>query len=120
MAELAYARHLKCRPVYRGEGSTPSPATPAKQNFMYHVYILRSLKNPNKSYVGATIKDVKKRVREHNDGLSKYTKVGIPWELVYFENFYCKLCAEKRERFLKSGIEYRFKKLIFNNYQELR
>ena len=104
------------------ESSTLSRGT-AKQYLyilMYSVYILRSLKNPKKTYVGLTIKDKSLRLDEHNKGLSRFTKVDRPWELIYFENFYCKLCSEKREQFLKSGFGYRFRKMILENYDKLR
>ncbi|HBB76872.1 MAG TPA: hypothetical protein DCZ82_04425 [Candidatus Levybacteria bacterium] len=87
---------------------------------MYIVYILKSLKSPKKTYVGLTIKDVKSRLKEHNSGLSTYTKSNKPWELIYFESFYCELCAGKRELFLKSGIGYRFRRLILDNYSKLK
>ena len=83
---------------------------------MYQVYLLRSKNNKSRSYVGLTIKGVLNRLTEHNSGESKSTKPFIPWELVYFENFYCKTCAERREKFLKSGFGYRLRKLILNNY----
>ena len=86
---------------------------------MYHVYLLRSLKNTNKSYVGLTIKPLKVRLKEHNDGLSTYTKTDKPWEIIYFENFYCKLCADKREQFLKSGFGYKFRQLMLKHNKEL-
>jgi putative endonuclease len=86
---------------------------------MYHVYLLRSLNNIKKSYVGLTTKPIKDRLSEHNKGLSQYTKTDKPWELVYFENFYCKLCADKREQFLKSGFGYRLRKLLLENYKNL-
>ncbi len=86
---------------------------------MYSVYILKSLKSPTKTYVGLTIKQVKDRLKEHNEGLSKSTKHDKPWELIYFENFYCKLCSDKREQFLKSGFGCRFRKLILDNYSKL-
>ncbi|MDO8486994.1 MAG: GIY-YIG nuclease family protein [Candidatus Curtissbacteria bacterium] len=84
---------------------------------MYQVYILRSLSNGSRSYVGLTLKGIKNRLKEHNAGESRYTKTYIPWELVYFENFYCRLCAEKREKFLKSGFGYRFRKLILEKFK---
>lgn len=87
---------------------------------MYTVYILKSLRNPTKSYVGRTIKPVKVRLSEHNSGLSKSTKSDKPWELIYFENFYCELCADKRELFLKSGFGYRLRKLILENHIRLK
>lgn len=77
---------------------------------MFKVYLLQSLRDKNKSYVGLTIKKIEDRLQEHNSGKSKYTKSLVPWKLVYYEVFYCKLCAEKREEFLKSGVGYRIRK----------
>ena len=82
---------------------------------MHQVYILRSLKH-NKTYVGYTTKGVKNRLKEHNDGLSKYTKPFVPWKLIYFEDFTCENCAERREKFLKSGFGFRLRKLIAENF----
>ena len=84
---------------------------------MYKVYLLQSLKDKKKSYVGLTIKDIQDRLDEHNNGLSRYTKAFLPWKIVYFETFYCKLCAEKREDFLKSEVGFRIRKhlLLFEN-----
>ncbi len=86
---------------------------------MYTVYILKSLVKENKTYVGQTTKKAGERLSEHNQGLSKFTKAYKPWELIYFEQFYCKLCTDKREIFLKSGIGFRFRKLIAKHYNEL-
>lgn len=83
---------------------------------MYKVYILKSLSNPGKTYVGYTVKMVQARLKEHNDGLSQSTKAYRPWKLLYFETFYCKLCAEKREKFLKSGFGYKLRKLILDSF----
>ena len=100
-------------------GSSPLVRTSAKQ-IMYKVYTLRSLINRNKTYVGKTTKEINKRLKEHNDGLSRFTKTDRPWELIYYETFYCDTCTDKREKFLKSGIGYRFKKIILENYERLR
>lgn len=86
---------------------------------MYILYLLQSINKPDKSYVGITIKKPDERLREHNEGLSLYTKIFRPWKIIYYETFYCKLCAEKREQFLKSGLGYRFRKIILKNYQKL-
>jgi putative endonuclease len=86
---------------------------------MYKVYFLRSLKDKSKTYVGLTIKDISFRLKEHNGGLSRFTKSNRPWKIIYFENFYCKLCADKREQFFKSGFGYRLRKLIFDNYDKV-
>lgn len=87
-----------------------------EDNFMYKVYLLRSISKPTKSYVGYTIKTVQKRLQEHNDGQNQSTKAYRPWQLVYFETFYCKLCAEKREQFLKTGVGFKIRKIILNNF----
>jgi len=86
---------------------------------MYKVYLLQSLVKPTKTYVGLTIKDVNDRLSEHNKGLSQYTKTDLPWKVIYFETFYCKLCAEKREQFLKSGFGYRLRKILLANAGKL-
>ena len=69
---------------------------------MFYIYILWSEKL-RKRYVGYT-SDIAKRVHEHNEGNSKFTKSGIPWKLVHTEELSTKTEAIKRETFLKSGI----------------
>ncbi|HLE48642.1 MAG TPA: GIY-YIG nuclease family protein [Patescibacteria group bacterium] len=86
---------------------------------MYIVYLLQSKTNPEKSYVGRTIKPILVRLDEHNKGLTKSTKPYIPWRLVYYEQFYCKLCSDKREIYLKSGRGFRLRKLILINQNML-
>jgi putative endonuclease len=81
---------------------------------MFNVYILQSDKN-GKKYIGMTSKSVKERLKEHNEGKNKYTKNNRPFRLVYYEKGYCKSCALKRERFLKSGQGYYFIKAIEKN-----
>ena len=53
-------------------------------------------------YYGYTC-GLKKRVKEHNDRESTYTKGKTPWKLIYYETYINKLDAMKREKFLKSG-----------------
>jgi predicted GIY-YIG superfamily endonuclease len=53
-------------------------------------------------YYGYT-RDVKKRVEEHNNGQSKFTKGHVPWKLVWFCGFKDKQKAEEFELYLKSG-----------------
>ncbi|MGA2669173.1 MAG: GIY-YIG nuclease family protein [Ignavibacteria bacterium] len=43
----------------------------------WYVYILRSKKN-DRIYIGST-NNLKRRIREHNQGLNKSTKPFIPW-----------------------------------------
>ncbi|MCB9747955.1 MAG: GIY-YIG nuclease family protein [Candidatus Omnitrophica bacterium] len=70
---------------------------------MYYVYILRSQKNGTK-YVGFTGKLPEERLKDHNDGSNKFTRLNKPFELIYFEEYKDRNFAIKRERFLKSGI----------------
>jgi putative endonuclease len=66
----------------------------------YFVYILRSMVD-NSFYIGFST-DVERRLKEHNTGKSRYTKVKMPWKVVYFEECITKKDALKREKFLKA------------------
>ncbi|PIS15675.1 GIY-YIG nuclease superfamily protein [Candidatus Roizmanbacteria bacterium CG09_land_8_20_14_0_10_41_9] len=66
---------------------------------MYYVYILESLRN-GKYYVGCT-DNIQRRLKEHNSGKNKYTKTGLPWELIYKECYNNLSIARKRERQIK-------------------
>jgi putative endonuclease len=68
---------------------------------MCFVYVLKSLKN-GRLYTGST-NDLERRLQEHNNGLSKYTKLTAPFELVYTEEYKTKSEAYRREIFLKTG-----------------
>ena len=67
--------------------------------FMPCMYILYSEKL-NKYYIGACI-DIERRLYEHNIGHSKFTSLGIPWKLLYTEEFIDLAAAKKRELQLK-------------------
>ena len=67
----------------------------------YTVYVLKSL-NQNKSYVGFT-DNLERRIKEHNQGKSYYTKRYKPWELIYKEEYDNYEDAVKREKYLKSA-----------------
>ena len=69
---------------------------------MFTVYVLWSEKL-QKRYVGSC-EDLRIRIMQHNSGESKFTKGGIPWILIYTEEYQTKSDARKREIFLKSGI----------------
>ncbi len=73
---------------------------------MYYVYVLYSEKM-NKRYIGST-QDIGRRLRDYNFGKSKFTKVGIPWKLIYQESYQTNQEARRRELFLKSGIGRKF------------
>jgi putative endonuclease len=66
------------------------------------VYILRSHKDPTKYYVGLT-EDLAKRLKEHNAGLSYYSKRYMPWDVETYVVFRNKSLAEKFEIYLKDG-----------------
>jgi putative endonuclease len=67
--------------------------------FVYTVYILKSSVT-DKYYIGQS-SNIKKRLLYHNSGYSKSTKAGIPWELVYSENFVIRKQAMNRELEIK-------------------
>jgi len=66
---------------------------------MYYVYVLQSVKNKS-IYVGCT-SDINKRLREHNEGKSFYTKKHLPWKIIYFEGYCDKYDVFSREKSLK-------------------
>jgi len=68
---------------------------------MYYVYLLRS-ETTEKLYIGYS-KDLKKRLLEHNNKVTKSTRFGIPWKLIYYEAFNNKKDALREEKFLKTG-----------------
>jgi putative endonuclease len=67
---------------------------------MYTLYILYS-KSIDSYYVGYT-NSIDRRLAEHNRKKGKFTDRGIPWEIVYSENFKSKEEAMDREMFIKS------------------
>ena len=66
----------------------------------YFAYVLKSLKS-GIHYYGST-SDLKKRLKNHNAGKSKFTKGHRPWEIIYSEKYDTRTEAIKRERFFKS------------------
>jgi predicted GIY-YIG superfamily endonuclease len=53
---------------------------------VFTVYLLRSLSDPTRTYVGRT-KDLRKRLSDHNCGHSLHTAKHRPWELVVSVTF---------------------------------
>lgn len=68
---------------------------------MYYVYILYSKKDGG-LYIGYTT-DLKRRISEHQQRLSKSTKHRVPVVLVHYEAFQETADARAREKYLKSG-----------------
>ena len=74
----------------------------------YYTYILKSKKD-NKLYTGFT-NDLRKRLSQHNDGKSVYTKGRGPFEIIYYEACLLEEKARSRELYLKSGMGKRYLK----------
>ncbi len=66
---------------------------------MYTTYILWSRKT-GRYYTGST-EDLGNRVSEHNSGETKSIRYGIPWEVVYSEEFSTRAEAVKKEMEIK-------------------
>jgi putative endonuclease len=74
----------------------------------YYTYILKSKKD-GKCYTGIT-NDLRKRLRQHNEGLSAHTRGRGPFELIYYEACLLKDKARSREIYLKTGMGKRYLK----------
>jgi len=75
---------------------------------MHYVYVLHSTNDQN-FYTGST-GDLRKRLEEHNRGYVRSTKHRRPLTLIYYEACLNKDDAERRERYLKSGMGKRYLK----------
>ena len=85
---------------------------------LYFVYFAKSLKT-NKVYVGLTSKEPEIRVKEHNNGSNKWSKLNKPLKLIYFEKYKCEQDAKDREDFYKTGIGKAIKKLIVESIDKI-
>lgn len=79
---------------------------------MYYVYLIKSLQNPDKTYIGYT-NNLKHRLDQHNTGGSIYTSDDRPWELVVYLGFKDESKAIAFEKYLKfqSGRAFAQKRL---------
>lgn len=80
----------------------------------YYVYLLQSEKN-QELYIGYTI-DLKKRLREHNQGLNFSTKPYRPWQIIHFEAYRDEKDAKRREKYLKTNQGSRLLKRMLKEY----
>jgi putative endonuclease len=80
---------------------------------MYYVYVLRSLKDGN-FYTGLT-NNLRRRLAEHNEGITKSTKSRKPFELVYYEACRNYKDAIRREKYLKTTYGKRYLKNRLKN-----
>ena len=79
---------------------------------MFYVYLLQSVNFPERFYVGCT-GDLKRRLKEHNDGKSIYTNKFKPWTLHGYVAFDSEEKAQNFENFLKTGNGRIFQKKFF-------
>jgi putative endonuclease len=74
---------------------------------MKYVYLLQSISNPNKRYIGIA-SDLNKRIKEHNTGKSPHTNKFKPWKVIVAIRFEDNRKAEAFEKYLKSGSGHAF------------
>ena len=78
---------------------------------MFYVYCLESEKD-EELYFGYT-RDLKRRLKEHNQKLNFSTKRYAPWRLIYYEACLNENDAKRREKYLKTSTGRRmFRKRI--------
>ena len=86
---------------------------------MPHVYILRSVGQPRRLYVGFT-GHLEQRFAYHNSGRCQHTSQFMPWKIVYTERFDTSAAALKRERQLKGWSRAKKEALIAGNVKGLK
>ena len=69
---------------------------------MHYLYVLQSEKDHD-FYTGTT-SDLKRRLKEHNDGKNFSTAPRMPFNLIYYEAYILKEDAEAREKYLKTSM----------------
>jgi len=74
---------------------------------MKYVYLLRSVADPERRYVGLS-DDFRRRLLDHNAGNSPHTKRHRPWKPVIVIRFEDDQKAASFERYLKSGSGHSF------------
>lgn len=86
---------------------------------MFYIYMLRSLSDPDQTYIGSTA-DLRARVAEHNSGKSIHTNKFRPWDLAAYVAVPDRRIAEEFERYLKTGSGRAFAKTHFHLPTKLR
>jgi putative endonuclease len=85
---------------YLASGETPCHGRSDESSLkMYYVYIIESVQT-GIFYKGST-EDYNKRLQEHNDGLSQYTRGKGPWKLIFVQCFSTRHDALIKEKRLK-------------------
>ena len=91
---------------------------PVRDNtVMFYTYVLKS-KKYGELYTGST-NDLRKRLKQHNDGKSGFTKKYIPYEIIYYEASINEQDARSREMYLKSGMGKRYLKSRLKRFLSL-
>ena len=80
----------------------------------YYIYVLESEKD-GEFYTGYT-KDLRNRLKQHNNGEVHSTKNRKPLKLVYFEGCLNQQDATHREKYLKTSWGKRYIKNRIHNY----
>ncbi len=69
---------------------------------MKYVYILQSIENADRFYIGIT-DDLKERLKTHNSGKVNHTSKFIPWKIKTYIAFADEKQAIAFEKYLKSA-----------------
>lgn len=91
------------------------PSNTSFSIMFYYVYVLESLKDGDR-YIGFT-NNLKRRLIEHNKGLSFSTEFRRPFKLIYFEGSLNINDAKRREGYLKTTQGRRFLGLRLKEYK---
>ncbi len=89
-------------------GSIPVEATTFFP--MFYTYVLKSTKH-NYYYKGHC-RDLERRLRQHNSGMTASIQPYIPFTLIYFEAFETEQESIEREKYFKSAAGRRFLKKV--------
>ncbi|MEX2007511.1 MAG: GIY-YIG nuclease family protein [Candidatus Levyibacteriota bacterium] len=84
-------------------------------HIFFYAYVLESLKDGQR-YIGYT-ENLKRRIKEHEDGKNFSTKPRLPFKLIYFEGCLDEMDAKRREHYLKTTQGRRFLGLRLINYK---
>ena len=77
---------------------------------MFYAYVLKSMAHDY--YYKGHCRDLEKRLRQHNSGMTVSIRPYIPFTLIYFEAFETEQEAIKREKYFKSAAGRRYLKTV--------
>jgi len=95
------ARRVKSGGVLSLCASYGSASHSAGEIVVTYVYILRSIENPERHYVGVT-NDLRGRLQKHNAGEISHTSKYTPWKIKTYIAFVDEKQAFAFEKYLKS------------------